>query len=173
MQAGIGIFKYIFAAFAGLIGIGFTAQVIAANWELERPVLDASAVYGKMDNDQPWKAYPDEAPVVALAKYSHDQVQKQLNAAKDEAAERKTAAAIFLGYYLEMGRARADLCAGEGVDISDCVHAFEKRHADLHDQAVKYIGEVGEDRIYEAQKRPMVERIGYEMLYIHGETMGI
>jgi len=172
MHALINIFKYIFAAFAGLIGIGFTAQVVAGNWELERPVLEASSVYGKMD-DQTWKTYPNEVPVAALAKFSHDQVSKQMSAAKDDAASRKTAAAIFIGYYLESTRARAALCASNGVDISSFVHDFESRHADLHAQAVKLLSDVGEDRIYDALKRPMIERVGYEMLYIHGETMGL
>jgi hypothetical protein len=78
-----------------------------------------------------------------------------------------------MGYYLKNGRARAEVCDRYDVDISAFVRAFEERHADLHDRAVALLADVGEDRIYDAQRRAMKEHVAYDMLYIHGETMGI
>src|SRR5678816_4949270 len=140
MTAITNIFKYIFGAFAVLVGFGVTAEIMASTWEAERPVMEASAIYGDMDA-QTWTTYPQDVPLVALAKYAHDQVEKRMDAAKSGDAQRKTAAAIFMGYYLKNGRARAEVCDRYDVDISAFVRAFEERHADLHDLSLIHISE--------------------------------
>jgi len=130
--------------------------------------MEASATYFRMEQDA-WKTYPHDPPLLALAKFSHDEAMRQMHAAKSEAERRKIAAAIFLGFYLDNGRARGTLCAQNGVDITAFVRTFENHHADLHDKALKLVADEGvsEDRLYEMHKDAMLNHLGYEMLYLH------
>jgi hypothetical protein len=169
------LLKYLVAGAAGLAGFSLLAQYLAWNVFLDRPAMEASATYFRMESDA-MTAYPHDGPLLALAKYSHEQAMKQMTGAANDATRAKIAASIFLGYWQANGRARGELCAQNGVDIGKFVREFEDHHANLHARARALLKdeEVSEDRLYEINRDAMLNHVSYEMLYLHdGVPMSI
>jgi hypothetical protein len=169
------LLKYLLAAAAGLAGFSLLAQYLTWNVFLDRPAMEASATYFRMESDA-MTAHPKDGPLLALAKYSHEQAMKQMTGAANDATRAKIAASIFLGYWLVNGRARGELCAQNGVDLGKFVREFEDHHADLHARALVLLKDedVSENRLYEINRDAMLNHVSYEMLYLHdGVPMSI
>jgi hypothetical protein len=168
------LIKYAIAAIAGLGVFGFGSKFITEHMSYDKPAMEAAAVYFKME-EAAWKKYPQDPVLVALGKYSHEQAAKEMDGEKDEAARRKMAATIFLGFYLDNGRARGEFCAKYGVDVAAFVRAFEERHAELHAKALAVLADEGtpEESIYDENSRAMHEHVSYEMLYLDSSTLGL
>jgi hypothetical protein len=167
------VLKYVVSAVAGLGVFVLGSTFITSHMRWNRPATEASAVYFKMAGEA-WQKYPQEQPLVALAKYSHEAALKEMDAAKDEATRRKIAATIFLGYYLDNGRARGEFCNKYGVDTSSFVSSFENRHAALRARALAVLEDDGAlDDIYDSNSRAMLEHVSYEMLYLDSSALGL
>lgn len=151
------------------MGLGVKYAVLSyQNPDQANNLNDAAQVQMTALQEEAKTQFPDDPDVVALQKAAIKKADEKILSANSEQAQKKTAAGVFLGFYLVNTRERVSFCKTQGVDISPFATTFRNEHVQVHNTAINALAISNKqvDALYKQLKPQLSDTIRQDMQFI-------